>query len=236
MLEVSLIHKFNIFAHVAFGVVCIVFGLLMVLLPKGNMQHKRNGKYFVAFASVSIGAALIGAIIFRSKIDLLAVSFLVAYHIYSGPRALNLKNRGRNLADFIPAIFIFLIGIALYYGYKAGLQVHWLGAKIIATAGGLVFYGGWDCLRTLFPISSRMRLNIAEHAVKMVSIVGALLSVGAATLMKTESAYIPLAISAIFGILALGFGIISWINPARYSVGVKSHDALNARLKVESEL
>lgn len=232
----DIIHKFNILLHVLFGTICILFGLYILIRPKGDNAHKRKGKWFISFAWISIGAAIFGSIMFRGQIDLILISFLVAYLIYSAPRALVLVNNGRNIEDLVPAIIILLFGIFLFAGARFGLPSHWQSPKIIAASFGMMFYGFWDTLRTLFSIDWRSRLNIAEHAFKMVSIVGSTLSVGVATLLKTQEPYVPLGISAAFAFIALGFAAWSIINFDRYSVGVSPSSDLKARLKDDNEL
>ena len=225
----SHLHNLNIIVHVATGGLAVALCLLILLRRKGDDAHRRAGRIALSIAGLSVAAALLGAFVFTGKYDLMGVSLLVAYHLWAGLRALRLQNRGRGWADLGPAVLMVAGGAALIVLYRTTDTFNWGPAQVYAAAGGMLFYGGWDVLRTRLPLRWRLWLNPAEHAFRMTSITGAFLSVAAATLLKSGSAYVPLGISAVFAVIAVFLA-------ARYALGVMPSAARKARLNTESEL
>lgn len=224
------LHSLNIFTHVLSASAALLTGLFILGRRKGNRLHRLNGRLMLGLTGLSVAAALIGAFLFRGKLDLMGVSVLVAYQLWSGPRALRLRNRGRKWPDMIPALSLLGGGIGLLWFIRHGGAVQWSPALVNGAMGGMIFYGGWDVGRTLLPQNWGRWLNPAEHAFKMTGLTGALLSVAAGTLLG--NAYWPLIVSGVFGLASLVFAF----RAARKALGVIPSAALNARLKADSEL
>lgn len=224
------LHSLNIFTHVLTASAALLIGLFILSRRKGDRLHRMSGRAMLWLTGVSVTAALIGAFFFRGQLDLMGVSLLVAYQLWSGPRALRLKDGGRRPADLIPALLMAGGGCVIGALILLGGAVHWPPMLVYSTMGSMLIYGGWDVGRTLLPLRWRRWLNPAEHAFRMASLTGALLSVAAGTLLG--NAYWPLVVSGVFGLASLVFAF----RAARKALGVTPSDALNARLKAESEL
>ena len=225
-------HSLNIILHVSAGCLAIVLGLVQLVRRKGDNLHRRLGRLTVTIAAISIAAALVGALVFRGKTDLIGVSVLTAYQLWSGVRALHLKHNGRGVLDILPALGLVAAGIAVYWLWRHGGVFNWGAARVYAATGSLMFYGSYDVVRLVFPQQWRTGLNPAEHAFKLTSFIGALVSVATAVLLPAQGVVVSLAVSSLFLVLALILAARAW----RYALGVMPSDALKARLKADSEL
>lgn len=197
------LHQLNIAIHVITGVCALFLGSLILCLKKGTSSHKTLGRFALGLGLVCTLSGLIGALFFRGRVDLLGVSLLVTYNLWSGVRSLRLANRGRTLPDIVPAVLLAFGGGVLIAGPTFGWAYIWPKAFVIATAGGMLFYGGWDLLRTLFPLSWRRILNPVEHSFKMISLIGALASVAAVNLFDHLVGPVILALSVSAASVAL---------------------------------
>lgn len=225
-------HFANIVVHVTAGSLAILLGLILLSRHKGDRVHRYLGRVTVTIAAIGISAALIGALVFRGKGDLLGVSLLTGYQLWAGVRAIRLHDNGRGAFDLVPAFALLSAGVVLYLVWRNGGAVNWEPARVYASLGSMVVYGGLDVVRIVFPDRWRTVLNPAEHAFKLTSFIGALVSVATATLLPSVAVYATMVSSALFLALAVVFAV----RAARYAVGVTPNAALNARLKADSEL
>jgi len=209
------VHTLNILTHVTAGTLAMIAGLIILSLPKGDRRHRFMGRIAAVLAGFSIAAALIGAFVFRGRIDLMGVSVLTAYQVWSGLRSLRLQQAGRRPIDWLPALVLLGAGTGVFYLYSVGGAFYWGPALVYASGGGMVFYGGWDLLRTLFPMAWRTWMNPAEHAYKMTSLIGALVSVACATLLKGYGAVAALSASGLFMVLGLVFAVRAAVRARR---------------------
>jgi uncharacterized membrane protein len=224
------IHTLNIIAHILAGSLAILTGAVVLARRKGDAAHRLTGWITVGLAAICLIAALIGAFVFKGKLDLIGVSILTSYHLWAGLRALRLKDNGRRPADLLPAMLVFVCGVSLFAASRMEGLLNWAPALVYAAAGGLLAYGGWDIIRTRLPRRWRLWLNPAEHAFRMTSLIGALITVAAATLVP--SPYVALGASVAGSTFAFAFAF----RAARKALGVTPSAALNARLKADSEL
>ncbi len=235
MPSLSTLHHLNILIHVAAGSLAMLAGLIVLSLPKGDRRHRIGGRITLSLAGLGIAAALIGAFVFRGRVDLMGVSVLTSYQIWSGLRSLRLKDGGRRPLDFLPALILFGLGLGVLYLYRRGGAFYWGPGLVYATVGGMTFYGGWDLLRTAFPLSWRLRLNPAEHGFKMTSLIGALVSVACGTLLKDNAVYASLTASGVFMVLGLVLAVRAAMRARRNSPGVVPSMSLKARLNTDSD-
>ena len=225
-------HLLNIIVHVSAGCVAIALGLIQLARRKGDRLHVRLGRVAVTIAAVSLAAAMLGAVLFRGKTDLIAVSVLTAYQLWSGMRSLRLRHNGRGLVDVIPALALVAGGVVIYLLWRHGGVFNWGPARVYAAMGSLIFYGSYDVVRLVFPRQWRPWLNPAEHAFKLTSLIGALVSVAAAVLLPAQGVVVSLSVSVLF----LGLGVVFAVRAARYALGVRPSAVLKARLNADSEL
>jgi|GEM_PF-1663768 len=223
-------HNLNICIHVLTASLALLVGLFILGLRKGDRLHRLSGRLMLCLTGMSVVTALIGAFLFRGQLDLMGVSLLVAYQLWSGPRAVRLKDNGRTPADLIPALLMAGSGCGIGALVLLGGAVHWPPALVYSAMGGMLTYGGWDIARILLPARWRLWLNPAEHAFKMTGLTGVLMSVATGTLLG--NAYWPLTVTGVFGLASLVFAF----RAARKALGVTPSSALKARLKDDNEL
>lgn len=223
-------HTLNIIAHITTGSLAILAGLLILSRPKGDKAHRVTGRVTLALATLCVSTALIGAFIFRGKLDLMGASLIISYNLWAGMRALKLRDNGRRTADLVPAIGVFILGVGLVALSQFTERLNWPLTLVYSIAGSLLTFGAWDMVRTLLPSRWRLWLNPAEHAFRMTGLIGALASVAAATL--APSPYVALGVSGVVTLIAFVFAF----RAARKALGVTPSTALNARLKADSEL
>lgn len=228
------LHTLNILTHIATGSAAILVGLFVLARRKGDKAHRTAGWLTLSFAIACVTTALIGAFVFRGKIDLMGASIVISYNLWAGVRALKLENNGRNLKDLGPAVVIFTSGIGLLTLSQVEGLLNWPPVLVYSISGALLTYGTWDMVRTLLPIHWRRFLNPAEHAFRMAGLIAALSSVAAATLFP--SPYVALGVSGAGLLVSLVFAVRAARNAPRYTLGVTPSHALNARLKADSEL
>ena len=106
-------HTPNMIAHITTGSLAILAGLLILSRPKGGKAHRVTGRVTLALAILCVSTALIGAFIFRGKLDLMGASLIISYNLWAGMRALKLRDNGRRIADLVPAIVVFILGVGL---------------------------------------------------------------------------------------------------------------------------
>src|SRR5262249_6977454 len=104
-------HQINILIHVTAGSIALLIGLLILALRKGDARHRALGRTAVTFAGLSVAAALVGALVWRGRLDLMGVSVLVTYQIWSGLRSLRLRDGGRRAIDALPALGVLGLGV-----------------------------------------------------------------------------------------------------------------------------
>jgi len=230
----SHLHLANILIHIATGSLVILLGLRLLVSTKGDRAHRVRGRTALIIAGFSLATALLGAVIYRAKPDLLCVCLLMIYHIWAGLRALRLKNRGRGPFDGLPALMMVGIGGSLIWLFSLNISFQWEASRIYATAGGLITFGGYDLVRMCFPLPWRQFLNPAEHAFRMTCLVGAFISVACGTLFVT--AYAALVPSGLFTGLACIMAARAARLASRNTLGVTPSAALKARLKTDKEL
>ena len=117
------LHSLNLLVHVATGSLAIVTGLILLSQRKGDAAHRSIGWITVAIVAVSMAAALLGALAFHGKADLVGVSLLVIYQLWAGVRALRLRDNGRRPADLAPALVTVAAGAGLIALYRFGSAV-----------------------------------------------------------------------------------------------------------------
>ena len=223
-------HTLNIIAHITTGSLAILAGLLILSRPKGDKVHRVTGRITLTLAILCVSTALIGAFIFRGKLDLMGASLIISYNLWAGMRALKLRDNGRRTADLVPAIMVFILGLGLIALSQFTERLNWPLTLVYSIAGSLLTFGAWDMVRTLLPSRWRLWLNPAEHPFRMTGLIGALASVAAATL--APSPYVALGVSGVGTLIAFVFAF----RAARKALGVTPSTALNARLKADSEL
>lgn len=112
-----------LFVHIVFGSSALITGAIALSTQKGGRWHRLSGQlYFLSMTVVFLTALIVA--IFKFNRFLFLIAFLSYYSVFSGVRALKLKNLHKNqkpkwfdwLAGLINTIanIIFLI-LGTYY-------------------------------------------------------------------------------------------------------------------------
>ncbi|MDW3652536.1 MAG: hypothetical protein R8P61_35995 [Bacteroidia bacterium] len=202
----ELLHKANIFIHLASGTIALILGLIALLTIKGSKQHNLVGRYFLRLIAFVILTGLIGVFVFERNTFLLVITVLSGYVSLSGYRVLKSKNNEVNKTDIALSI-ISLIVLAYFLYYFQSIGMIWSPIVIYSTVGALLFVLLYDFLRYFIPKEAykRHRIWLYEHIYKMMSAFSALLSAFAGTVLEAyqpHSQYLPSALC--MGII-LGF-------------------------------
>lgn len=110
----SLLFQFNLWAHVAAGMVALVVAPGAMLTQKGGRWHRRWGQIFFWSMAVVAGTALVMSAM-RSGLFLGLVAVFSFYLAFTGVRALHLKgpNARTTFWDWIAAIIAFAGSLTL---------------------------------------------------------------------------------------------------------------------------
>ncbi len=116
-------HVFNVWVHVAAGVIALTLGAIPLLTIKGGVLHRRAGLAFVAITAVVLGTALIGVVFFDPPAALIAASLAAGYQYCSSLRALSLRARGPGWFDALLALVGLGGCVALFVFMGPGTEV-----------------------------------------------------------------------------------------------------------------
>ena len=204
----ELLHKINIFIHVASGSICLILGLIALVSVKGSKRHNWAGRFFLCLISFVILTGLLGVFVFGRNTFLLVITVLSGYVSISGYRVLKSKSNAINAWDVVLAVISLLV-LAYFLYYFQSIGMIWSPIVIYSTVGALLFVLLYDFLRYLIPQKSykKHRIWLYEHIYKMVSAFSALLSAFAGTVLEAyqpHSQYLP---SALGMLIIIGFMI-----------------------------
>src|ERR1700680_1119087 len=94
LLQDTVPHTVNVFVHVLFGTLALIFGFVPIVTQKGGRRHLRFGRYFLLCLGVVVCTAVIGIVAFQFRAFLGVITMLAAYQAYSGYRALRIRDSG----------------------------------------------------------------------------------------------------------------------------------------------
>lgn len=177
----------------------MLLGILLLIVGKGTVFHRRWGRAFVRLLLVVNVSAFLGWLFFRSNPFLLMLTLLASYNTYSGYRAVRLKTVRGNWLDKLAPVTV--LATALFYlFYLMRSDTPWSPAVIYPTVAALTLVTVYDILKSVFLHSSISHWWLYEHIYKITSAFGAVLSAFVGTVLPQ---YKPLS--------QAGPGVVCWI-------------------------
>ncbi len=176
-------HVFNVWVHVAAGVIALTLGAIPLLTIKGGVLHRRAGLAFVAITAVVLGTALIGVVFFDPPAALIAASLAAGYQYCSSLRALSLRARGPGWFDALLALVGLGGCVALFVFMGPGTE-SWTPAIGYSTIGYVGVVTLYDLSRHLWRRVWLTRVRPLDHGLKMTGAFFALASTGAGNLFR----------------------------------------------------
>lgn len=204
MEDYTLPHQVNIWVHVSAGSVALLLGILILLLRKGGQNHRKLGRWFLAFLSVVIVTGLIGFLIFKVNQFLLVLTLLSGYNAYSGYRAIRTKSNVPKIQDILIAFITLCSGLFFLY-YSNAIGMIWAPVIIYSTIGFLFLTIAYDMLRYFIPQKRYGNLWFYEHIYKMTAAFTALLAAATGTMLPNYKPYSQFLPSVFGTLLAIGF-------------------------------
>lgn len=207
----SIIHAVNIIIHIFCGSIALLFGMVVILAPKGNKLHKKIGNIFLIFLTIVITTGLIGAIVFRGNTYLLVLTILSGYNGFSGYRIVKTKSNSPKLLDLVVALLSLSLGL-YFIDYLKSKELFWNPIVIYSTFGALFLVVFYDLFRYVISPKHYAKMWLFEHIYKMISAFTALLAAAVGTLFPN---YQPCSqiLPSLFGtILAVWFIIFYYSN------------------------
>jgi uncharacterized membrane protein len=202
----------NIATHVGAGVCGLTAGLVPLFSRKGGARHRLGGKWFVAFACVSLATAVIGDVFFSPQLWLYAVTCAFAYDLIAGLRALQIKRTGPQALDNLLALAA--LGAAAALMLRADMKST-SGIIVVSTAGFLAAMALYDLTRPFWRNLWLARVRPVDHGVKMTAAYFAMLSAGAGNLLRGLQPFSQIAPSVLGTAVMLGFIAYYLARPGR---------------------
>lgn len=183
----------------------MALGVLILASAKGDIRHRRRGRAFLAFMSVVIATAALGAIFFRAAPTLVAITGLVAYLVVSGLRA------GSGMApgavDLLLGVVALASGLAFLVYLLSGASPFWRPQTTIPTAVTLMVVACYDLARLAFP-AWRSRIYPLEHGLKMMMAFAGLVSAAFGTLAPAWQPWSQIGPSVVMSIVAVAYVLL----------------------------
>ena len=200
----EMLHRINIGAHVLFGTLALLVGLVPLLTVKGNATHQRFGRWFLGLMAVVLATAVLGLTVFNFRPFLTVIVLLSVYQAYSGYRALRTRSTGPTLLDGLFSA-VFLLGGLAFLALLPRIRLVWSPVVMYSTLGALLAITVYDLSRFGWQQQWRRGAWLYEHIWKMVSAYAALLSAFTGTVLAAYQPYSQFLPSLLCIGLALGF-------------------------------
>jgi hypothetical protein len=217
MEHLELLHKVNIFTHIATGSAALLIGVFILLTRKGSPLHIRLGRIFIYLLTAVIFTALVGVFVYGRNTFLLVITILSGYQGFSGWRNLKTKSNQFHWIDAI-AILISLVTVSYYLYYMKKIGFIWSPVIIYSTVGTLILFITYDVFRYFIPKSRYQNLWLYEHIIKMVGAFTALLAAFSGTVFVTYQPISQILPSVIGFVLQIGF-VIYYVKKSHINFG-----------------
>jgi hypothetical protein len=171
--------------------------------------------------------ATTGLMLFRFGAFLAVLTLLVGYWLYSGVRALRIRDTGPTAGDAV-ASCCALLSVVIFLYYLPSVRYPWVPSIIYSTLATLTAVAVYDLARFAFPRNWFESLWLYEHVVKMIGAHGAIVSAFAGTVLPFWQPFSQILPPAIWTAFQLGFVI--HIALARRSACAKSGHVRQRRI------
>jgi len=217
-------HTVNIVIHVVVGATALLLGLYQLFTAKGGRRHTVVGRWFVRATWVVVGTAATGLVLFRFGAFLAVLTLLVSYWVYSGVRAVKIRDIGPGLQDGFASIAA-LLAVAAFFHYLPRIRLPWAPAVIYPTLATLAMVALYDLSRFTFPLRVYQWLWRYEHIVKILGAHGAIVAAFCGTVLAAFQPMSQVAPSVIWTALQVGFVVHAARRARRLPVAVAPSSA-----------
>lgn len=195
-------HDINVAVHVSTGCGALLFGLVPLVSRKGGTIHRKAGRGFVLLASINLGTAIVGDVLYDPPVPLIAATLSAGYLFGSGIRALAIKAVGPNLQDIGLAIAGLIVAAGLLRFLGAG-SASWTPAIGYSVIGSTIFAALFDLSRHFWRERWRRHAWALDHGLKMTAAFFAMLSASTGNIFRGLQPFSQIAPS-LLGILVMG--------------------------------
>lgn len=158
-------------------------GIIAYASVKGGANHRKYGRWFLGFISVTILTAALGVLIFRDRPFLTVVTVQAAYMAFSGFRALKRKNGPFEWIDVLVLAGITLLVGNFFYKLQSA-NIVWGQEVVWYLLFYLCFILAFDWLRVFWPrLVKQPRFWLYDHIFRMTGAFTALISAGLGTVL-----------------------------------------------------
>lgn len=177
-------HQINISIHVLSGLIAIIMAIVAYASVKGGTTHRKYGRWFLAFITLTIATAALGVLVFRDRPFLTVVTLQAAYMAYTGFRVLKLKSRPFQLVDvLVLAGAILLVGN--FFLKLQSANIVWNQRVVWYILLYLCLILAFDLLRVFWPgLIKQPKFWLYDHIFRMTGAFTALVSAGIGTVMS----------------------------------------------------
>ena len=192
----------NILIHVVAGTLAIFIGVIPYITKKGGPRHLKYGRIFLWLMATVILTATLGVLFFRDRPFLTVVTIQSFYMATSGYRALQYKEKGPGIVDFV-LVMLLIGGGTLFVFNMQQANILWHSSVVFYLLGVLFLVGAYDLLR-IFNILKWRKAWLPEHFLKMTSAYSALFSAGMGTVFSNLGAYSQIVPAMLSTVLLIG--------------------------------
>lgn len=159
-------------------------GIVVYASVKGGTTHRKYGRWFLGFISITITTAALGVLVFRDRPFLTVVTVQAAYMAYTGFRVLKLKGARFQLMDIFVLIGVILL-VSNFFLKLQSANIVWNQQVVWYLLIYLCLILAFDVLRVIWPnLVKQPRFWLYDHVFRMTSAFGALISAGVGTVMS----------------------------------------------------
>lgn len=163
--------------------IAIVMGIIAYATVKGGTNHRKFGRLFLGFISITIATAALGVLIFRDRPFLTVVTVQAAYMAFSGFRVLKRKDGHFEWIDIAGLLAVILLVVNFFFKLQSA-NVVWSQQIVWYILSYLCVILAFDLLRVLRPgLIKHPRFWLYDHIFRMTGAFTALVSAGLGTVM-----------------------------------------------------
>jgi len=182
--QLFVLHHINISIHVLSGLVAIIMGIIAYASVKGGATHRKFGRWFLGFISITIITAALGVLVFRDRPFLTVVTVQAAYMAFTGFRVLKRKNSPFEWIDILALVAVILL-VGNFFFKLQSANVVWSQQIVWYILSYLCLILAFDLLRVFFPsLVKHPNFWLYDHIFRMTGAFTALVSAGMGTVMS----------------------------------------------------
>ncbi len=163
--------------------IAIIMGVIAYASVKGGDNHRKYGRLFLGFISITIITAALGVLLFRDRPFLTVVTVQAAYLAFTGFRILKRKNGPFEWIDILALAGVILLVGNFFFKLQSS-NIVWSQQIVWYILSYLCLILAFDLLRVLQPGLIKLpRFWLYDHIFRMTGAFTALVSAGLGTVM-----------------------------------------------------